>query len=457
MDISSLYALFEQHPVVTTDTRECPAGSMFFALRGETFDGNRFATQALEAGCAYAVVDNAEVAATDARCILVNDVLTTLQDLAAYHRRQLGTPIVQITGTNGKTTTKELTAAVLQQQYDVLYTLGNFNNHIGVPKTLLRLRPEHEIAVIETGANHPGEIALLSRIVDADCGLITNVGKAHLEGFGSFEGVIATKSELYDYLRSKVAPVSEEPVAENDEEEVVASDPFVFLHADNAWLPARAEGLEAVTYGRPGLGYAVEGEVMDCTPFLRLRWRVADGEWHEVQTHLIGAYNIDNVLAAAAVGTRFGVSEEQVCRALADYRPSNSRSEYRPTDRNRLVVDAYNANLSSMHAALENFRLIDDPHKMLILGDMRELGEASAAAHQEVADLAVTTGCETIWFVGANFAAVQPAELPANAELRHFPDVEAVKTALAEAPVTGRLILIKGSNGTRLYQLPELL
>lgn len=476
MDISSLYTLFEQHPVVTTDTRDCPEGSLFFALRGETFDGNHFALQALEAGCAYAVVDNAEVAASDARCLLVDDVLTTLQDLAAWHRRQLGTPIVQITGTNGKTTTKELTAAVLQQQYDVLYTLGNFNNHIGVPKTLLRLRPEHDIAVIETGANHPGEIALLSRIVDADCGLITNVGKAHLEGFGSFEGVIATKSELYDYLRTKVAPTQSVPAAGadetagDDEEEVVASDPFVFLHADNPWLPARAAGLYAATYGRPGQGYDVEGEVVECNPFLRLRWRVADGEWHEVQTHLIGAYNIDNVLAAACVGTHFGVSEDQVCHALEDYRPSNSRSEYRPTDRNRLVVDAYNANLSSMHAALENFRLIDDPHKMLILGDMRELGTASAAAHQEIADLAVTTGCESIWLVGPHFAAVQPSVVQplstaqpavatglASPELRHFPDVEAVKAALAEAPVTGRLILIKGSNGTRLFQLPELL
>lgn len=454
METTELYKLFTAHPVVTTDTRDCPAGSIFFALRGETFDGNLFALKALEAGCAAAVVDNPEVAAQDARCVLVEDVLTALQNLAAHHRRVMGTPIVQITGTNGKTTTKELTAAVLAEDYRVLYTLGNFNNHIGVPKTLLRLTAEDDIAVIETGANHPGEIALLSRIVDADCGLVTNVGKAHLEGFGSFEGVIATKSELYDYLRSKVdttAPA--EGTADADDEEVGAADPFVFLHADNEWLPERAQGLEAVTYGSPGHDYDVEGEVVDCTPFLRLRWRVKGGEWMTVQTQLIGAYNIDNVLAAAAVGTHFGVAAERVSLALENYRPSNSRSEFRRTERNRLIVDAYNANLSSMHAALDNFRLIADDHKMLILGDMRELGAASAAAHQEVAELAATTGCEALWLVGENFAAVQVE----GVEVRHFAHVDEVKAVLAAEPVSGRLVLIKGSNGTRLFQLPELL
>ena len=464
MEISQLYELFLQHPVITTDTRDCPAGSIFFALKGETFDGNAFAAKALEAGCAVAVVDNPDVAAADTRFVLVDDVLATLQALAAYHRRVVGTPIVQITGTNGKTTTKELTAAVLAEQYRVLFTQGNFNNHIGVPKTLLRLTADDDIAVIETGANHPGEIALLSRIVDADCGLITNVGKAHLEGFGSFDGVIRTKSELYDYLRSK-AVAAAEAEANPDEEEVSAAAPFVFLHADNEWLPARAEGLEAVSYGSVGKGYDVEGEVIDCTPFLRLRWRAktdADsseyGAWQTVQTQLIGSYNIDNVLAAAAVGIHFGVAPAAVSHALTEYRPSNSRSEFRRTEKNRLIVDAYNANLSSMHAALENFRLIADPHKMMILGDMRELGTASAAAHQEIADLAATTGCEALWFVGENFSAVRPAAAAEPVpEVRHFANVDAVKAAIVEAPLADRLILIKGSNGTRLFQLPELL
>lgn len=454
MEISQLYEIFTQHPVVTTDTRDCPAGSIFFALKGASFDGNLFAAKALEAGCAYAVVDNAEVSATDNRFILVEDVLTTLQDLAAYHRRELGTPIIQITGTNGKTTTKELTAAVLQQQYRVLYTLGNFNNHIGVPKTLLRLTAEDDIAVIETGANHPGEIALLSKIVDADCGLITNVGKAHLEGFGSFEGVIKTKSELYDYLRSKLEDASPE-VCPDADEEVGYAAPFVFLNGDNPYLPKQAEGLDSVTYGQPGHNYDVEGEVVECNPFLKLRWRVKEGEWSEVQTQLIGSYNIDNALAAAAVGTHFGVGAEQVSSALADYCPSNNRSEYRKTERNRLVIDAYNANVSSMHAALDNFRLIADNHKMMILGDMRELGEVSAAAHQEIAELAATTGCETLWLVGENFSGTEPSGFAG--ELRHFKDVEEVKTALSDAPLNDRLILIKGSNGTKLFQLPELL
>ena len=459
MEISALYDIFCEHPVITTDTRDCPAGSLFFALKGETFDGNLFASKALEAGCAYAVVDNAEVAATDDRLLLVDDVLTTLQELAAYHRRVLATPIIQITGTNGKTTTKELTAAVLAKTYNVLYTLGNFNNHIGVPKTLLRLTADHEIAVIETGANHPGEIALLSKIVDADFGLITNVGKAHLEGFGSFEGVINTKCELYDYLRTSrnVSPVADDATisSETDDEEVETAAPFVFLHGDNPWLPTRAEGLDTVKYGKPGCGYDVEGEVVECTPFLCLKWRVRDGGWHTVQTQLIGAYNIDNVLAAAAVGTCFGITEEQICEALADYHPSNSRSEFRRTEKNRLIVDAYNANLSSMHAALENFRLIDDAHKMMILGDMRELGDASAAAHQEIADLAATTGCESIWLVGENFAAVEPCN--AAVEVCHFRNVEEVKTAISVSPLIDRLILIKGSNGTKLFQLPDLL
>ena len=281
MEISELYDLFLRHPAVTTDTRDCPEGALFFALRGTSFNGNDFATAALAAGCAYAVVDDPRLRGDD-RLIHVDNALSTLQQLAALHRRTLGIPVLQITGTNGKTTTKELVAAVLGEGFRVLFTSGNFNNHIGVPKTLLRLRPEHEMAVIETGANHPGEIAALSRIVDADCGLITNVGKAHLEGFGSFEGVVRTKGELYDYLRTK-------PGA------------FIFLNADNPHLCPISQGLAHISYGRTGKGYDVEGEVLSCDPYLRFRWRRKEGEWQEVATHLIGAYNLDNLLAAAAV------------------------------------------------------------------------------------------------------------------------------------------------------------
>ena len=430
MEISELYDIFCQHPVVTTDTRDCPAGSIFFALKGETFDGNAFAHQALVAGCAYAVVDDAKVVA-DRRFIWVENVLATLQQLAAYHRRQMGTPIIQITGTNGKTTTKELVAAVLAEKYNLLYTQGNFNNHIGVPKTLLRLKREHEIAVVETGANHPGEIADLSKLVQADCGLITNVGKAHLEGFGSFEGVVRTKGELYDALREKEGA-------------------FIFLNGDNPHLCRIAEGLRAETYGMPGKGYDVEGEVISCTPFLNFRWRQHGGEWQEVHTHLIGAYNIDNALAAATVGLHFGVQPQQITYALSHYEPTNNRSELKKTASNDLIVDAYNANPTSMKAALDNFRWVKHPHKMVILGEMRELGAASAEEHRQVVEQLKDLGCENVWLVGKEFA-------PFAGDYGYFDNVEEVKALLKSEPVKGQLILIKGSNGTKLFQLPDLL
>ncbi len=429
--LEELYSLFQAHSVITTDTRHCPEGSLFFALRGERFDGNAFALQALQAGCAFAVVDDPAVGG-DERLLHVPDVLTTLQQLAALHRRTLGTPIVQITGTNGKTTTKELTAAVLARKFDLLCTQGNFNNHIGVPKTLLQLRPHHQMAVIETGANHPGEIALLTDLVQPECGLITNVGMAHLEGFGSFEGVMRTKGELYDYLRHKPGG-------------------FIFLHADNEHLCRMAGSLPAVRYGLPGHDCYTEGEVLDCTPFLRLRFRTQGGAWHEVQTHLIGAYNVANVLAAAAVGAHFGVPDVDIAEALAAYEPTNNRSEWMRTQRNELIVDAYNANPTSMKAALDNFALIAHDHKMAILGEMRELGTASDEAHRAVAAQAASLHCEEVWLVGEAFRAHA-------AGARWFPSVAEVKAALeAEGAPTGRLILVKGSNGTRLFELPERL
>lgn len=429
--LEELYSLFQSHSVITTDTRHCPEGSLFFALRGERFDGNAFAQQALQAGCAFAVVDDPAVGG-DERLLHVPDVLTTLQQLAALHRRTLGTPIVQITGTNGKTTTKELTAAVLARKFDLLCTQGNFNNHIGVPKTLLQLRPHHQMAVIETGANHPGEIALLTDLVQPECGLITNVGMAHLEGFGSFEGVMRTKGELYDYLRHKPGG-------------------FIFLHADNEHLCRMAGSLPAVRYGLPGHNCYTEGEVLDCTPFLRLRFRTQGGAWHEVQTHLIGAYNVANVLAAAAVGAHFGVPDVDIAEALAAYEPTNNRSEWMRTQRNELIVDAYNANPTSMKAALDNFALIAHDHKMAILGEMRELGTASDEAHRAVAAQAASLHCEEVWLVGEAFRAHA-------AGARWFPSVAEVKAALeAEGAPTGRLILVKGSNGTRLFELPERL
>ena len=446
MNIPELYNIFCQCGRVTTDTRNCPSGSLFVALRGATFNGNAFARQALEAGCAYAVIDDAEAAGYDAsaehadsRLILVDDALKTLQQLAAHHRRTLKTPVVQITGTNGKTTTKELTAAVLSARFNTLFTLGNLNNHIGVPLTLLRLSAEHQVAIVETGANHPGEIAELSAIADADAGLITNVGRAHLEGFGSFEGVIKTKAELYDYLRCK-------------------SGGFIFLNADDEMLVREADGMPCVRYGKPGMGYEIEGEVIACAPFLQLRWRKAGEDWQEVQTQLIGAYNINNVLAAAAVGTHYGVPAADVSKALSGYRPSNQRSEFSDTGRNHLIIDAYNANPTSMAAALDNFSLMPDAEKMVILGEMRELGEASDEEHLRILQRLQTMKCAQVWLVGECFKkALEHSPLSADARVRVFEGVEDVKQTLTATPINHKLILIKGSNGTRLFVLPELL
>lgn len=449
-DTEKLYEIYLKHPEVTTDSRRCPEGSMFFALKGESFDGNRFASKALEAGSAVAVVDDETVIPEgDERYVLVADVLEALQALAAHHRQQFQGPVVQVTGTNGKTTTKELIAAVLSQRYRVLYTQGNLNNHIGVPLTLLRLRPaEHEIAIIETGANHPGEIRFLTQIVQPDYGLITNVGRAHIEGFGSFEGVKSTKGELYDYLCKK-------------------TDAHVFINASNDDLCGmlRQRGFEpkddkCIAYGHTEQAPVCicTGSVIDSNPMLRMSWQHGNSEPKEVQTRLIGAYNIDNVLAAAAIGLHFGVTQEAVSAALSDYQPSLGRSEYRRTAGNELIIDAYNANLTSMQAALDNFSHISHAHKMVILGDMKELGAVSAEAHLKVAEQALATQPEAAWFVGDEFAKALATLAPATeTDIRCFPDVAAAQEAIAAQRPSERLILIKGSNSTKLHQLPELL
>ena len=429
MENKDLYALFLQHPIVTTDSRDVPEGAIFFALKGETFDGNAYAKMALEKGAAYAVVDDATYAEEgNDRIILVDNVLTTLQQLAKRHRVHLGTPIIGITGTNGKTTTKELIATVLKRKYNVLYTQGNFNNHIGVPKTLLQLRKEHDIAVIEMGANHPGEIKTLVEIVLPDFGIITNVGMAHLLGFGSFEGVVRTKGELYDFLRELQGTA--------------------FINADNPHLMGISEGLKLVKYGQNANDdLLVRGKLIECNPFLKFEWNE-----HTVQTHLIGSYNLDNALAAACIGTFFDVPTSDITAALENYTPSNNRSQLTVTADNRLVVDAYNANPTSMKAALDNFRLIPAQHKMCILGQMGELGEVSEAEHQKVIDLVGKCDFETVWLVGAEFA-----KTTHPAEYRLFANVEEVKTAISDSKPKGKLILIKGSNSNKLTQTVALL
>jgi len=471
------YELFLAHPEVTTDSRHCPEGSMFFALRGDTFDGNRFAAQALEAGCAVAVVDDpAVIPEGDTRYVLVPDTLQALQQLAAEHRRHFQGPVIQVTGTNGKTTTKELLAAVLAMSRRVLYTQGNLNNHIGVPLTLLRLRPgEHDIAIIETGANHPGEIAALTQIVQPDYGLVTNVGRAHLEGFGSFEGVKRTKGELYDYLRQKPAPaifvcqsnpdlcamLAERGIAPDRcityTSEQPSSSPASQLSTFNSQLSTFNSQLSTPPASQLSTPHP-RGGILDANPLLSLWWTPGDDSRYEVQTNLIGDYNLDNVLAAIAVGLHFGIAPADICEALATYQPSLGRSEYRRTAHNELIIDAYNANLTSMMAALRNFRGISHPQKMVILGDMKELGADSADAHLRVAAEVIGSDVAVAWFVGENFTrALSQIPAPPDLCIRTFADVEAVKQHLQTELPQGTLILIKGSNSTRLHQLPALL
>lgn len=427
MEIAELYKCFMECGKVTTDSRNCPEGSMFIALKGETFNGNAFAAQALKQGCRYAVIDESEYAGEGT--ILVDNCLQALQQLANYHRRQLKTPVIGITGTNGKTTTKELISTVLSRKFNTLYTEGNFNNHIGVPLTLLRLTKEHEMAVVEMGANHPGEIKTLVHIAEPDYGIITNVGKAHLQGFGSFEGVIRTKGELYDFLRDKGGAT-------------------IFIQNENPYLNGIAEGLTCVRYGQTA-GLYVSGELISCSPFLSFRW-TAEGVSHEVNTHLIGSYNLDNMLAAAAIGRYFGVSDDDISSVLASYLPHNNRSQLKETADNKLIVDAYNANPTSMMAALKNFRQVEAPHKMVILGDMKELGEASREEHQKVVDYLKECGFDRVVLVGPEFAA-------ATHSYQTFQHVDEVLADIRMHKPQGYYILIKGSNSMKLSQLPECL
>ena len=461
MTTKELYKLYQEHPCITTDSRDCPKGSIFLALKGDKFNGNEFALQALQQGCAYAIVDEAPLSSPlggkpdsqtnssspmgeDRRGLIrVSNCLQTFKDLAREHRRQFQIPIIGITGTNGKTTTKELIAAVLSKRYNVLYTQGNFNNDVGVPKTLFRLTKEHDIAVIEMGASHPGDIRTLAETAEPTCGLITNVGRAHLQGFGSFKNVVKTKGELYDYLSRR-------------------GDSLIFLNADNerlidilpdnVWVApysANPEHVEECTCG----------EVLSCNPFLKFRWRESDSnledknqqpQWYEVQTQLIGSYNIDNMMAAIAVGLNFGVEIADINSALEAYKPTNNRSQLTVTEHNRLVVDAYNANPSSMRAALENFRLMEGKPKMAILGMMGELGNSSQKEHQKLVAQLATLDLEEVWLIGSEFAAI-------DCPYRKFNDVDEVKAAIREHQPQGRLILIKGSNSNKLFQLPELL
>ena len=382
---------------ISTDTRNLPAGCVFFALHGEHFDGNKFAKQALEQGATLAVIDNPEYALPEGT-LLVKDTLRALQDLARAWRRELGLPIIAITGTNGKTTTKELLAAVLSTKYNIHYTQGNLNNQIGVPLTLLQITRAHELAIVEMGASHPGDIKELVEIAEPNSGLITNVGRAHLEGFGSFEGVQKTKKELYDYLREHQG--------------------FVFRNTDNSYLAQMAGDLKTVAY--------TTGKM-------------------PVGTNLVGEYNAENVSAAICVGACFDVSREEALEAIRQYVPTNNRSQAMETPNNHLIVDAYNANPTSMQAAINAFK--GDTY---ILGAMRELGEYSHLEHQNIVNMLAERKAETVFLVGEEY-------LQTTSPYPVFENVELLHEYLAANPLKGKNILLKGSRSTRMENLLDIL
>lgn len=445
MTIQEIYSRFRECGSVTTDSRSVGKGQMFFALKGENFDGNEYALKALEAGASYAVVDKDSSAASsaDPRLIPVDDTLRTLQELARWHRSMTfvdGRPItvIALTGTNGKTTTKELVREVLSVKYRVAATEGNLNNSIGVPLTLLKIDGRSQIAVVEMGASHPGDIRELTDIALPNFGLVTNVGKAHLLGFGSFEGVMNTKGELYDYLRR--------------------TGDKVFLNVDNPYLcrmaserqlhtdPERSYSL-VIPYG---LGYS-GAEILPASqelPFLRIKLNDT-----VVSTNLIGSYNADNVMAAIAVGAHFGVSLEDAVKAIEAYVPSNNRSQMVRTRRNTLIVDAYNANPTSMAAALDNFDAVQAEHKIAMLGDMLELGEESAKEHETVVTRLGGMTLDRIILVGKEFSSV------ASQDDRIICFDTSAETAqwLEANPVHDAVVLVKGSRGTRMEKLIEVL
>ncbi len=426
MTTQQLYHFFLKHPLVSTDNREIEAGSLFFALKGSNFDGNQFASAALKDGAAYAVVDDPAVV-TDERYLLVDDVLTALQQLALFHRRQLGCRVLGITGTNGKTTTKELIAAVLATQFRVEYTRGNLNNHIGVPLTLLSMTPETEIGIVEMGANHPGEIAFLCSLARPDYGLVTNMEKAHLEGFGSFEGVVQTKSELYRFLEENGG--------------------FVFVNGNNEiLLKSVGDNLRKVTYGTTA-NLFLQGEAIDTDFSLKVQTAV-QGRKLTLNTRLVGDYNLENVLAAIAVGSYFEVSPENIRAAIEAYLPSNNRSQFIRSTRNEIIMDAYNANPGSMQASITNFLMIPHPHKLFILGDMLELGEAAAEEHQLIVDMLSREVKSGVLLAGLLFHATTRPE-----GFLAFPDMAGLRGYLTENPPSGCLVLIKGSRGMQLERL----
>jgi UDP-N-acetylmuramoyl-tripeptide--D-alanyl-D-alanine ligase len=427
-----LYQLFLQHPVICTDSRKVTPDSIFFSLKGEYFDGNRFAAQALDAGCLYAVVDDPKYILND-RYFLVPDVLHTLQRMACHHRKKFNIPVLAITGTNGKTTTKELCHAILASKFNTVATSGNLNNQIGVPLTLLSVKHDTEIVIIEMGANHQGEIASLCQIAIPTHGMITNIGKAHMEGFGGFEGVVKAKKELYDYFQN--------------------TGNVIFYNSDNVLLGKLSAGLERIAYGSSAHS-STSGEVITTDPFLIVHLKIKNTLTHsvesvEIRTHLIGHYNFENILAAACIGNFFTVSPSKIQKAIEQYHASNNRSQVVQTRRNTLIMDAYNANPSSMEQALINFANMSWQNKVLIIGDMLELGDESQAEHDKILDLIRELGYKTVFLVGEQFSIKGKA-------YTCFTNTSDAREYFRQHPVVAATILIKGSRGIGLEKLTDL-
>ena len=436
MNIEEIYSIYLNNPVICTDTRNITKGCIFCALKGDNFNGNQFAAKALENGAAYAVIDEPDYG-TNTPYILVTNVLQTLQELATYHRSQLKIPFIGITGTNGKTTTKELLNSVLSQHYKTYATKGNLNNHIGVPLTILSITNEIEVAIIEMGANHPGEIDFLCQIAQPSHGLITNVGKAHLEGFGGFEGVKRTKGELYKYLATHQG--------------------IVFINQDNHFLIEMAENhhvSNAIEYGTASTCY-VSGSIFNTNPFLSVNWKPRNDEFdkhdYKASTNLTGIYNFENVLAAIVVGYFLQLSPDEINRGIENYKPANNRSQITTTDKNTLICDYYNANPSSVLVSLENLESIPAINKVLILGDMFELGQEAAAEHSAIVKKAESIPLAKRIFIGSEFYKLR------NSTGFFYESTSEAYEALKNDPVVNATVLIKGSRGMKLENLVELL
>lgn len=427
-EISEFYQQFVKDHRVTTDSRNIQKGDVFIALKGDNFDGNKFAAQALKDGASVAFIDNP--AFQQDGCILVQDNLLFLQQVANHHRRQLHIPILGITGTNGKTTTKELCNAVLSKRYKTFATQGNFNNHIGVPLTLLSMDDSIELGIIEMGANHPGEIKILCDIADPDYGIITNIGRAHLEGFGSYENIIRTKNQLYDHIRAKGGQV--------------------FVNADDKLLMELSEGIQRSTYGKAGT--MIKGEIKQTVPYLTYSLKTLKGDLY-IRTKLTGGYNFDNAMAASCAGIFFHTDPLEIQKAVESYQPSNMRSQVIQTGKNLLILDAYNANPSSMKVALANFSEMPDANKIAILGEMLELGKESEQAHRELVETALKNKFSGLFLIGHSFENC----LPNDTFIQHFKDTDSLIAYLKEHPVQSASIFIKGSRGNKLERIVEYL